>query len=600
MASRSFSSVKLKSIILAQPGAKSFGSNQKFALPKGATWTGRKIELSPSRPLDSGEILEQWVSPAWRPSDIPLTFHSDSGSPSSPLSAKNIMALIDVVNEESHVLQYLFDDGLCLTASELLRHPLGRTVPRLLLPLSLQIRPEVENISLAHRPMGLRPQWLIQSDQTIATVLLATERVNRGLFSDDGDEPITLLFTLSIDRTQTRECLQFEGVDVEKEDSEEKAKIGGVLWKVISTEQNEAIYRGNVRIEPATESQIEAAETYRFDDKTHKLVFHSWRDRLDGVKAFLSSNIGPEAATSSGRLEARGHSAIQALMTEIETQSKDSGDRVVVEPKSVHLTSGELHPVLNVTSDGSFRLKFFLGSKLDGRELEAHGLPQSLHYVVHLLQSGLGATTGFANIDLAHGRRGPKRERDLKLLRHVGFATLLFYEVTSFALGLPGSDGDVVETLIEVKARLYRKFAAFLAKGDSWNPAESAEPTASLENLISEGIIALLDGTIQQIIDDCAEEKQTRVFLPAGEYRIDGLSEIVMQLFHAMLSDLARETDGTCFTKVRGTWFEAFYNKRVGFHREDLVIREVVPPEEDHKRVYTPGINERFVIPTAK
>ncbi len=593
----------LTSIVIAQPNARVFGSGANFSLPKGPHWASHIKEISASRPLASGEILDQWVSPAWRASDVPLTFHSNSDM----LSTRNMMSMMDWLNEESLILQYIFEDGLCLTAGELLRHPLGRTIPRLLLPLSLQTKSELENVSFAHRASSLRPQWLIHSDQTVASVLMAAERVNKGLLAEETN-PIALYFTTSADRTVTREAVRIDGVDIEKAGNE-AIDMGGVLWKVISEEDAENGYRGVVRLEAATQNKIDAAETYRLDPVTHRLVFHTWRDRLDGVRAFLSSNLGPESSQSSQRLEIKGHGQIQALLEEIEAQSKakenaertlSGGDRIVVEPKTVKISPNELRPELAVTSDGSFRIKFHFGSKLDGRELEAHGLPQALHYVVHLLQSGLGATTGLANVQLAHGRRGPKRERDLKLLRHVGFATLLFYESVSFALRLPSSDGDIVETFNEVRARLFRKFAAFLAKGDSWNPAESSEPTVTLDTLLSEGIVSLLEGLMRQIIDDTKEKRETRLFLPSGEIRIKGLSESLMKLFRAMLADLGRETEGACFTKVRGTWFEAFTNKRDGFNREDLVVREYVSPEVDRQLVYNPGINERFVIPTAK
>ncbi|CAN5717430.1 hypothetical protein BH10BDE1_BH10BDE1_03910 [soil metagenome] len=596
-------SPSLKGIILAQPSARTFGSGVRFSLPLGAEWRDHSVEIPASRPLAPGEILDAWVSPAWRASDVPLTFHSNSDM----LSTRNMMSMMDWLNEESVILQYLFDDGLVLTAGELLRHPLGRTIPRLLLPLSLQTRTELETVSFAHRPSGIRPQWLIHSDQTVASVLMAAERVNKGLFAEEAP-PITLYFTLSSERNEPRQALIIEGVEVDKAGIE-AADVGGVLWKVISEEADDHAYRGVVHLEAATQSKIEAAETYRLDAKSHRLIFHTWRDRLDGVRAFLSSNLGPEASQVGSKLEIKGHGQIQALIEEIEQQSKAKAkaspdsegiDRIVVEPRSVKIGPDDFDTQLSVTSDGSFRIRFSLGSKLDGRELEAHGLPQALHYVIHLLQSGLGATTGLANVQLAHGRRGPKRERDLKLLRHVGFATLLFYECVSFALRLPSSDGDIVETLNEVKARLFRKFASFLSKGDSWNPAESTEPTVTLDTLLSEGIVSLLEGLMRQIVEDTKEKRETRLFLPTGEVRVRGLSESVMTLFRAMLADLGRETEGACFTKVRGTWFEAFTNNREGFNREDLVVREVVTPEIDHARVYTPGINERFVIPTAK
>lgn len=624
----------LKSIILAQPHARPFGSgvahssaanssgnrsggDSKFELPSSPGWKQRWVELQPSRPLAAGELLDKWVSPAWRASDIPLTFHSDQTS----LSTKSMMSMMDWVNEEGAILQYLFQDGLCLTAGELLRHPRGRQVPRLLLPLALQIRPEVNNASLAHRPASMRPQWLIQSDQVVATVLLALERVNRGLLADDdGTAPVELLFTLDADPSRPRKAIRLDGVHVETEQEAQSASgpasgaadASGIEWIVESVEESDYVYRGQVTVKAASSGVPDAAETYRFDGESFHLVFHNWRDRLDGVRAFLSSNIGPEAAQAKGQLELNSHGQIQALLEEIENRKSENdahkNDSIRVAPLSVSLDKHELRPQIQVTSDGSFRLKFPLGTKLDGKEWEAHGIPQALHYVIYLLQAGLGATTGIANTQLAHNRRGPKRERDLKLLRHVGFASLLFYEASSFAFGLPGSDGESPESFLEMRARLFRKYASFLSRVDQARGEgggdeienDDIDPFTTFEGMVSEGIVSLLDGLMNQIIEDCKERRETRLFLPAGEFRVRGLSSQVMRLFRSLLADLARETEGGCFTKVRAAWFENFNNKREGFNREDLVLREALSAEEDRARVYTPGINERFIIPTSK
>lgn len=603
MVSSSPSDTELKAILLVQPNARTFGSGVAFSLPDSPSWRERWTEIQPSRTLGTGELLEQWVSPAWRASDVPLTFHSDQ----TPLSTRSMMSMMDWVNEEGSILQYLFGDGLCLNAGELLRHPRGRQVPRLLLPLALQIRPEVQGASLAHRPHNMRPQWLIHSDQVVATVLLATERVNRGLLAEEDGTPIQLLFTTDADKNGLRKAIRFDGVSVEKND----ATAGGIEWVVHSSEESDYALRGTVSIKASSSGVPDAAETYRFDENSHHLVFHSWRDRLDGVRAFLSSNLGPEASGQNGRLEIKGHGQIQALIEEIENrksgEESEAKDRVIVQPKSVIVEPQDLETHLAVTTDGSFRLKFSLGAELDGRELEAHGFPQALQYVIYLLQGGLGATTGIANTQLAHNRRGPKRERDLKLLRHIGFASLLFYEACSFAFRLPGSDGETPESFLEMRARLFRKFASFLSRIDQArgeNGAEDAEeesldPFTAFETMVSDGVVNLLDGLMNQIIEDCKDRRETRLYLPSGEIRARGISTQTMRLMHALLSDLARETEGACFTKVRGTWFETFTNKREGFAREDLVVREELSAEEDRNRIFEPGINERFVIPTA-
>jgi superfamily II DNA or RNA helicase len=297
------------------------------------------------------------------------------------------------------------------------------------------------------------------------------------------------------------------------------------------------------------------------------------------------------------------------LIRELETQTSQTGDRLQIEPRQVTLEPSEILPWLAISGDATFRLRFALrlpkelsgdGAQDSPPRLEAHGFPRAMNYLIYMLHSGFGATTGFANTQIAHQRRGLKRERDLKLLRHIGFANLLFFEASSLALGLPGSDGELIPNPQVLRHRLYAKFAAFVSKGDQWNPqAESDEPR-SFEHLVSEGLIAILDGLIDQILDDGRPEKCSHIYIPEGEVALPGVSRSVLRLLRALVGDLANESAGACFTKVRSQAFENFFHNRPGFDREDWVIRPELPAEADARLIYTPGVNERFVIPTAK
>lgn len=578
----------LQSILLAQPQARFFGTHRPFSLPYHGAWTSRLRELPPSRTLQENELLKEWVSPVWRAADVPLPFHSNTET----IASRGLMNAMELLNEEAPVLQYLFSDGLCLTAAELLRHPLGRSVPRPLLPLALQIRPETETVSLAHRSNSMRPQWLIQMDQTVSSLLMAVERINKSLF-EEAETGISILYTLSPNRSIPRQALQLSGIGIEKESVDRPPQQ--VTWTARSTEPVPAEpgtpIRGSVCLESSGADTQALTESYRLDEPTGRLVFHSLRDRLDGVRSFLASHEGPELAKVDGPLTITGHAAIEALFREIEVRDViqyASGVKTITAPRGTLATTG----------DGSFRIKF------DFEDYEAHGIPQSMHYLIHLLQSGLGATTGVSNIQLAHARRGPKRERDLKLLRHVGFAIMLFFETAAFSLELPSTDGDIIDSFEKLKGRLFKRFAQFLVKvdkNDSSNFNEIDETTApTLEALLSEGIVGLLEATMRQIIDDASADRVTRLFTPEYELRVEGLSHAVIRVFHALVADLARETEGACFTKVRGQWFETFTNLRPGFEREDLTLRKPVSPDVDRQLVYSPGINERFIIPTAK
>ncbi|HRK09052.1 MAG TPA: DEAD/DEAH box helicase [Pseudobdellovibrionaceae bacterium] len=581
-----------------------------------------------------------WVSPLWRPNDVPLLYHPDHGGSAS----RGVATTMEWMDAEAQCLQYLFADGLCLTAAELLRHPRGREIPRPLLPLSLQLRPEFERAQFAHRmpPGGLRPHWLATTDHCMASVLAAVERLNKTLFAEDGHE-VKIYFTTSVDKKRERTAVRLDGLDT-------RWAEGALIWRISTNsdsssshadrpEASPRISRGEVRVRLDVPDEF-ATDTYRLDPVSGRLQFHNWRERLDALRAQLSlslqvrpepvvadipgdaasaqasAHLSPSTSSTSGApgaalqsqtftdddgsLRVRGHAQIQALIRELENQTAQSGDRLLIEPRQLTLAPTAALPRLAISGDATFRLRFAIQLENSPTRLEAHGFPRAMNYLIYLLHSGFGATTGFANTQIAHQRRGLKRERDLKLLRHIGFANLLFFEAASLALGLPGSDGELIPNAQVLRHRLYLKFAAFVSKGDQWNPQAEHDEPRGFEHLVSEGLIALLDGLIDQILDDGRAEKSTHIYIPEGEIAIPGVSRNVLRLLRALVGDLANETAGACFTKVRSQAFENFFHNRPGFDREDWVIRPEISAEADARLIYTPGVNERFVIPTAK
>lgn len=628
----------LVGIVLAQNFAKRFGRTEAFSLPEHAVWTSRREVIPASRALSEGELQPNWVSPLWRPNDVPLLYHPDHGGSAS----RGVATTMEWMDAEAQCLQYLFADGLCLTAAELLRHPRGREIPRPLLPLSLQLRPEFERAQFAHRmpPGGLRPHWLATTDHCMASVLAAVERLNKTLFADDGHE-VKIYFTTSVDKRRERTAVRLDGLDT-------RWAEGALIWRVSTnsdsassfadrSESSPRISRGEVRVRLDVPDEF-ATDTYRLDPVSGRLQFHNWRERLDALRAQLSLSLQvrpepsvteslgdttstPQASAPSstpttgapgaalqpqnftdedGSLRVRGHAQIQALIRELVSQTALSGDRLLIEPRQLVLSPTATLPRLAISGDATFRLRFAIQLENSPTRLEAHGFPRAMNYLIYLLHSGFGATTGFANTQIAHQRRGLKRERDLKLLRHIGFANLLFFEAASLALGLPGSDGELIPNAQVLRHRLYLKFAAFVSKGDQWNPQAEHDEPRSFEHLVSEGLVALLDGLIDQILDDGRAEKCTHIYIPEGEVAIPGVSRNVLRLLRALVGDLANETAGACFTKVRSQAFENFFHNRPGFDREDWVVRPEVSAEADARLIYTPGVNERFVIPTAK
>ena len=218
------------------------------------------------------------------------------------------------------------------------------------------------------------------------------------------------------------------------------------------------------------------------------------------------------------------------------------------------------------------------------------------------LQLGLGGTTGYSVTQLAHNRRGAKRERDLKVLRHLGFSSLIFYDAALFALGQPLSDGTVVNGEAELLTSLYARLGAIVLKSEGFPTQDQP-----LSELCSKNVTTLIEGFVRQVILDLGgsvtvgaaapSPRETRLYLPEGEVRVQGIARFTAHLFYSMVADLAASTDGMCFTRSRTKYFENFLNNRTMLEREDLVVREEVDAAAAAKMVYQPGIGERFLLP---
>jgi superfamily II DNA or RNA helicase len=303
-----------------------------------------------------------------------------------------------------------------------------------------------------------------------------------------------------------------------------------------------------------------------------------------------------------------GHSAIQAAIEDISEMLAKDGRTLIVQPKSETVALADIKPRLLLSGDGSVRM--ITRFKTDDESWEAHGIPHSSSYILLALQLGLGATTGYANTSLAHSRRGVKRDRDIKVLRHLGYASMIFCDAANFALGRPLTDGTVVESEEAVCESIFNRIGNLITKSEGW-----PNGTGHLSELCSSNVTTLISGFVAQVVRDIRgtpnasnaseaseasevfEGRTISVYLPRGEFRLPGLARAVALFFHAIVADLAEHTSGTCFTRARTKYFDDFMNGRTTAERDDLVIRREVSQEVASQMIYQPGINERYLLP---
>ncbi|RYZ69087.1 MAG: hypothetical protein EOP05_15365, partial [Proteobacteria bacterium] len=491
-------------------------------------------------------------------------------------------------------MQYRFTDGTCITGHQILYHPYSKDVPRHLLPLNVNVKADLQDrsgqlVDAAPIASGFRPQWQVQAERVLLSILLAAVRARKQKQTgdDDGRGPDDIYLTFSDHVTENRPAFKLETIELWPE--------AWGPWRVNTALPATAsgVYYGRARVEldPTRIPDIRSLSRSFFVDPERKaLNFHAWEEQLsrlsihapkrppaptaaapvrqrqtlqsivaEGRATLLAeakargetlepteSELAEAASETAGETDApstddaeasdapptaavvaeaavpagphpsevkddapgislhvTGHAAIQATISDITDMFEKDGARLPIYPESLVVPADKVHTKISLTSDGSF--KFLNVIETPTGKLEAHGLPQGSAYLLANLQVGLGGTTGYSVSQLATPRKGAKRERDLKVLRHLGFSTLIFFEAASFALGEPLSDGTKVETKEDLLNSIYTRLGSLILKSEGWPTQEGTLP-----ELCSANVTTLIEGFVKQVIADLATGDDAR------------------------------------------------------------------------------------------
>jgi superfamily II DNA or RNA helicase len=566
-----------------------------FCAPQAVRFNGEPLghalnlteSIEASRPHLESEIREQFSSPHLRASDVPLAFHRESPGlihgPNAEMAAQ--------LEAYGRILQYRFSDGLILYASQVLYHRYSRKVPRHLLPLNINISSDLKD----RVRFGRLTAWQVDADQTILSVLLAAARNIRLATLHSEVEAVKLEFCLDENKENTRNALELSTVEL-RGDEWGPWRLSTALHDPVS-----GVHCGRARIElDPTDlggNLAGLSQTFLVDVRKRRLVFHGFEDQLQRLRTHLSTH--PEESGLS--LHLSGHAQIQLALTEMNdlighgmgqasaSASPSAGVRIY--PDSFTIANDKITSRLLVSTDGTFR--FQAKFTANGDIWESHGLPQSSAYILLNLQHGLASTTGYPTTHIAHARKGLKRDRDMKVLRSIGFATLIFYDAVNFALGRALSDDRKAANEKEVCESLFERIGALILKSEGW-PVQAG----SLNDLCSKNVTTLIEGFVKQVVADI-KGRDVCLYLPSGEFRLQGFSRIPTLLFHALVADLLESTKGACISRARTNYFEHFMHGRATIDQEDMAVRHAVDPELNAKMIYQPGINERYRFPEA-
>ncbi len=518
-----------------------------YAQSRFVLWNNGELEpkvrysesLPLARKLRDDELQPEAVSPLIRASDIPRGLLANVSEPhlASWFHSQ--------AGDLGRFVQYQFSDGTVLSASEILRHPYSMLLPRVLWPLLANIPDELRgDHSFAIegvRGSQARPGWYKEVERVLFGVLLHASRLQMR-------EEWKVFFTDSEDASIERRAFQVTGIEFGSDSS-----AHWVLRTANSQSRLGESGTANLGLEfHSGENPVFRTRHFSIDPHTQKLRFHTLWEQFNKVRSMLARpEVGSTDTDEQATVELKGHALIQVAVAEVNTLL-DPGGRpsVEIKPGTFEIPSSDVSGRVFARADGTFQIITHV--KAPWGSLELAGLTPASGYLLWSLMKGIGATTGLANSQIAYKRRGLKRDRDMKVLKHLGFGALIFFEAANFAFGLPLSDGTKPESIDELLKSLYARLGSLILKSEGW-PVQ----VGSLEALCSTNITNLIEGFVKQVIKDC-EETQNRFYLPEGEVIINGLSRKFVALFHALVADLAHATSGNVFERARTKFFDDF------------------------------------------
>ena len=470
---------ELEALLLSMPGFFDLAGN-RCTVPQ-------LLEEKIPAQTPNGPITDFKTDSRWELSDTPTCF----GSPAfdSPLPWHSFIGF----KELSEILQYQFSDGRIVPVGEILNDPYSAFVPLSLLPLISKIRPEAQRYSWLKLTHEFNyPSWveLRQAELCVISILLSA---SQHIQNSDSPSPFKILLTDSQDRDQKRQgfLLRLIGLVSSSQSS----------WQLTPLASPSGAGR-------AILSFVESLRTpsgkvfYSFEISPEKqcLWFHPFHEQISLVRSTLAQigNSEVEELPQQLKLMISGHHKIRECIEKVDHALLEKKYPAVEHPSIHPLGQSDIEPHLWMSSQG--KLQFARKIQLpDGDHLIWNFSPRLLR-VLKGLWGGLHAACEDSEYaGLARDRMGMKRDRDSKMLKHVGLYALLLLETLNYGTTQKSLEGIPIATLGDFLTYLHKKLGTVLSQLERKAGFVDLSPALPADKVCSRGVIELIQKHVEDL-----------------------------------------------------------------------------------------------------
>jgi len=488
-----------------------------------------KNEFSQYRPYSVAKEEERLAPSLWH---LPEVFRKKLTA-----FAEHQMNEISEQDRIAGIVRYNFNNGLQVSAKEILRHPWHRLVPRDLLP-----QPETARSVFYHWPLTGQKDHLFVS-QSLKQV-------------DDIIQALLAAVTIQLSQKKIQVFLQTKhqpglALEVKKIDYDPSPEMD---WRVEFS--NKTPLESEFKLISARKQTYLFFDSYALDPRDGQIIVHPWAREWNRIREHL-----PMDAVTRQKIEIEYDFTISKMPTiRFEGESKTkiflkylrsrnlpvkiTGETVVI-PKN----KSQVEIYLLENGEFYFHHSARILSQID---LQRPGWSSQTAEILKILSEGLPYFLKAEPKDLM-ARSGRKREWDMKILRHLGIIQYVFLEFLSLHFEGHLTDGRVVD-FPEIVSSVENKIRDLLA-GASDVVSERDLP---LPDLISKNIINYLNEFI--VHSQGLLELSESYYFEHGEVILEGVVEKEFLLLYELLKDLALSSAGEAFRRLKSSFLSKIWD----------------------------------------
>ena len=300
--------------------------------------------------------------------------------------------------------------------------------------------------------------------------------------------------------------------------------------------------------------------TFEVDERDGMLRFHPYLKSVKAVNQPVLCDAGDLGLKS--RIPILGHQEAYALLQTVNDLLQLEKSSAVPVAAQERIPAEGLTPELFLNDRGE--LQFRVVAQTAAGPIEIWNLSRSVEWVLSWVNGGIGSATGYKNTDLANRRRGEKRERDLKVLKHAGLAALLFHEVMASISEAPTPKGkrDAEIAIRRRERRVFDVLGKTLGLLEKQPLGEADSKAISFDRLCSKNVHEIVSELISEV-SLSHDFSAVPVFGPDGLIFVEGIPRLGLRILYALLAASVSGTKGSLFAKVRTGAFDSFFSAKI-------------------------------------